>query len=338
RVRPCPARAVRKETTVAQHTLPQYDTLQPETREAIGTVLHNLRVNAGEAGKALILTEVAARSGICIGTLSQAENGIRLTWRTIEGHVKACSRTKAKMNAALKAITSLIDTDTARAGSGAAGHTVEEQAGSAIAKEAVKKQACEYWDRRPALRMPPDVKSFEDGVLCLSALSDRSSVSLRSLANIMTTTTGCKISHSTLAQVFNGNAPLTPMRLRSLLIAHHVPYKSWASWSDFFRKHDPNRRGKEYWALSPDPETLSVQRKHFGERLMQAVGEDVIINQYAMLAGTDSATINQIFNGEDVAYKVISRALVAARRYGVSQDTLRKLTKLAAPLQFTTTA
>ncbi|GAA2523660.1 hypothetical protein [Streptomyces longisporus] len=320
---------------MAQHTLPQYDSLRPETRKAIGTVLHNLRINAGEAGKALVLNEVAARSGICIGTLSQAENGIRLTWRTIEGHVEACTRTKAKMNAALRAIKRLIETDAAETGSGAT--TAEEQVGSAITNDAIKKEARAYWNRRSELRMPPGMKSFEDGVLCLSALSDRSCVSLRSLADTMTTKAGCKISHSTLAQIFNGKARLNPTRLRGLLIAHQVPYKSWASWSNFFRNHDPDQRGETYWALPPDPETLTAQRKQFGETLMKAVGEDVIIKRYATLAGTDSATINQIFDGEDVAYGVISRALAAARQYGVSPDTMRKLIKLAAPLKFTAT-
>ncbi|MGW6793844.1 hypothetical protein [Streptomyces chartreusis] len=307
---------------MAPHTHPKYNNFKPETRKAVGKVLRNLRVNTGTAGKVLVLAEVSRRSGISTGTLSQAENGIRLTWHTIQGHVEACTGSKAKAKASLTLVERLFNQLQGDNDSGTTGKTVGEQAST-------------YWSRSRTLKMPPGMVTHEEGLLCLAALREHTGRTLRALAAVLRERTEYTYRHGTLGQVINGKARLTPDHLRAILIACDVPEEQWPTWSRFFVEHDPLQHDESYWALGPTPERAADLRGRFAGALEDALS-GVVVNRFTERAELDPATYADLFGGRPVPGDVIARVLAAVTALGIPRQKIRELARLAGPLQLVT--
>lgn len=296
-----------------------------DTRTRIMELLRNARLNAGTAGKALVLTEVAARSGISIGTLSEAERGIRLTWRTIKGHIEACTGLKTKSNTVLATAERLWDQ-----------YQAENTSGATTLKDATRKRARAYWKRHGTLEKPSSIKTHEQGLICLGALREHQGLSLRELATAVHEQTDYTYNHSTLGQVINGNSPLAPDHLRAILIGCQVPEAQWESWSAFFAKHAPGKRDRHDWALAPTPARIAHLHKEFADTLEHALDEqNATAKGFAALTQLDMDTIRDLFDGKHVPRHVISRAAHAAASYGVPRQEMDKLHSLTRMLQQT---
>ncbi|MGY5118349.1 helix-turn-helix domain-containing protein [Streptomyces sp. 900105755] len=303
---------------MARKTLPR--SLHQDTRSLIAHHLRSVRLKAGTAGKALILAEVSRRSGISTGALSEAENGISLTWRTIQGHIEACAGSKAKAKAALATAKRLWD-------------QLQEETATGTLSEKIQKKASAYWSSVNTLKVPPGLSTHEEGLHALTALREQAGFSVRGLAKAMRE--HMRISHSTLSNLPSGKAELTPGRLRAILLVCGVPEQQWDTWAKFFAQHDPKERESSFWVLAPTPERLAMVRKDFGEVLEEIVA-DMVSTQFAEQAEVDLATVHTMCVGGPVTRDVISRVLKAVTTYDVPRTTVKKLTSLAAPLMAAT--
>ncbi|MFJ4895946.1 hypothetical protein ACIP5U_39085 [Streptomyces sp. NPDC088788] len=295
-----------------------------KAKEDLTHLLRSERATAGSAGKALAFSVLAARSGIAPSALSQAEAGAMLTWRLVEGHLTACTASRAKANAKLVLAKGkrLFE-------------RYEKARGSVTAAKVVQKQANAYWKRTNSLKMPASMRTRTEGLDCLTALYKRADLSLRGLAEATHTQLDKGYSHSTLSKALAGKGPLAPDHLRSILVVCSVPEEQWSTWSEFFSKHDADTPDANHWILTPTPERLAILREDFGEAIAEAL-EDVVSTRFAKQAGLDMATVGNVLGGKPVPGDVISSILKALTAFPVPRTTVKKLTHLAEPLRLST--
>ncbi|MFC8678026.1 helix-turn-helix domain-containing protein [Streptomyces griseorubiginosus] len=309
------------------HTMNFASPAAVKARDELTTFLRIERVTAGRAGKALAFSALAAHSGIAPSALCQVENGVMITWRLVEGHLKGCThfRAKARAKAVLAKGRRLFD-------------RYEEASGGVTAAKLVEKRANAYWNRSHTLKIAPGMNGQIEGLHCLSALYKRAGLSLRGLAEATDEDERLDkgYSHSTLSKALSSSVPLTPDHLRAILAVCSVPEEQWHTWSNFFAKHDdPDTHDETYWILAPTPERLATLRTDFGEALDEALG-DAVSNRVAEQAGLDLPTVTKLFAGDPVPSEAINGILKALTAFKVPRSTIKKLTSLAQPLQLST--
>jgi transcriptional regulator with XRE-family HTH domain len=302
--------------------LPQRD--DPVIR--LARFLRAAQSDTGPITESMTLKKISQMSGVSEGSLSKAHNGDpRVTWRTVEGWVRACNGDLTSARRLWNKVSELQ----------------EENPTDAAALQA---RAFGYWERTRGRAIVPGLETETQFLFALTALRKYAGMSLRELSQA-TEHVGVPYSRATLGAVLTGERAMTFEHLAAVLAGCGVPVRQQQGWARTFAGLDPARDVRTGWnprslrrARLVEPaggraeETASSPaRTRFAYVLERALTEeDVTIKEFAARAKLDMPLVDRLFAGKFLPAHMLSRASEAA--VGASPRTRRELTVLAQTL------
>lgn len=294
----------------------------------LASFLRTTQAAASTVTEFMTLKKISQLCGVSEGSLSQAQNGDpRVTWRTVEGWVRACGGDLTTARRLWNKVHEL------------------QRASAPADTAAVQARAFGYWDRSASRAVVPGLESEAHFLLALNALRTYLGMSLRELAQA-TARLDIPYSRATLGAVLAGERPMTFEHLSAILAGCGVPVRQQQGWARTFAKFDAARDVRTGWkpcslrrsrTVEPSGEQVVMEilsspaRTRFANALERALEEEkVTINIFAARAKLKMVLVDRLFAGKFLPAHMLARASEAA--VGASPRTRRELTVLARAL------